>query len=53
MRGQRDWDLLPCLALHGCDLELTPQGLGLHIPTVEPQPTLPPQPHARGGKHMK
>lgn len=49
MRGQQDGWLLACLAPHKRDLEPTPQGLGLHIPTVGPQPALPPHPRL-GGK---
>ena len=34
--GRRDRWLLPRLAPRSCDLELTPHGLGLRIPTMEP-----------------
>lgn len=51
MRGQQDGWLLACLAPHKRDLEPTPQGLGLHIPTVGPQPALPPHPRL-GGESM-
>lgn len=51
--GQRDQWLLPCLAPQGYDLEPTPQGLGLRIPTVGSQHTLPPNPQAHGGEPVK